>query len=114
MSYWPSGLPDPQFGNASTTAENRLQTEGEVAVRQRVIDPNYQQTLTVSWTMTEAQFRAFESWHFYWINDGISWFDMAWRGPEGRARFTGTVTARLNGVQWEVSGEVEMDYAVSG
>ena len=80
MIYWPPGFPDPQFGNASTTAEHRLQSEAEVAPRQRVIDPNYRQTLSVSWTMTEAQFRAFESWHEYRIYDGISWFGMAWTG----------------------------------
>ena len=114
MAYWPPGFPDPQFGNASTTAESRLNSEGETAVRQRVIDPNYKQTLSVSWTMTEEQFRAFESWHEHRIHDGISWFEMEWTGLKGWARFTGTVSAHLNGIQWQLGGEVEVDYAVSG
>ena len=113
MAYWPAGFPDPQFGNTATTAENRLQSETEVIPRQRVIDPNYRQTLSVSWIMTERQFRAFESWYEYRIHDGVSWFDMNWTGQEGRARFTGNLSAQLNGEHWQLNGEAELNYAVS-
>lgn len=113
MIYWPPGLPDPQFGNTSTSAERRLQSDGDTAPRQRVINPNYRQTLSVSWTMTEAQFRAFESWYEYRIHDGISWFSMRWAGLEGRAQFAGNLNAKLNGDHWQVSGEAEIDYALS-
>ncbi len=113
MTYWPPGLPEPQFGNACTTAENRLSTEGTCAPRQRIVDANYKQTLSLSWTMTETQYRAFESWHTHRCCDGISWFAMAWTGQQGRARFTGTIQAQLSGAMWSVSGEVELDYAVS-
>ncbi len=112
-AYWPPGLPDPQFGNAGTTAENRLQSDSDIAPRQRVVDPNYRQTLSVSWTMTERQFRAFESWYEYRLHDGISWFGIRWLGGEGRAHFTGNLSASLNGALWQLSGEVEMDHALS-
>jgi hypothetical protein len=111
MIYWPPGLPDPQFGNTSTSAERRLQSEGDCAPRQRVVDPNHRHTLSLSWTMTEAEFRGFESWHFYRIHDGVSWFDVRWFDQDARARFTGTLSARLEGAQWQVTGEAEIDYA---
>ena len=112
-AYWPAGLPDPQFGNPGTSAEQRLQSEGEIAPRQRVVNPNYRQTLPVSWNLSEVQFRVLESWHEYRIHDGISWFDMDWTGLPGRARFNGNLSARLNGEHWQVSGEAELDHAIS-
>lgn len=111
MAYYPPGLPDPLNGSAFTTKETRITTEGELSPRTRITDPNYQQTLSLSWSMTEEQFRVFESWHRHRLHDGISCFDTQWNCQDGRARFTGPVQASLNGANWQLSGEVEIDYA---
>lgn len=111
MSYWPPGLPDPQTGNAFTTSETRLHTEGDLSPRCRIGDPNYRQTLSLSWSMTEDQFRVFESWFCYTLHDGVGCFDTRWNGRNGIARFTGVVQASLNGASWQLSGEAEIDYA---
>lgn len=113
MSYYPSALPEPAAGNTFTTAENRLTTEGDIAPINRILDKNHKQTLTLSWILTEQQFRIFESWHRWRLFDGVSRFDMSWGGRAGRARFTGVIEANLDGVNWSLSGEAEVDYAVS-
>ena len=109
--YWPPGLPEPQSGNTFITLEARLEHEGGIRPVQRVIDPNYRQSISLSFTMTEAQFRVFESWFFHSLCDGVSQFDVDWGGRHGWARFTGNVQARLNGENWSVSGEATIDYA---
>ena len=111
MSYWPPALPDPQTGNAFTTAEKRITTDGEVAQRERVIDPNYRQTATLSWTFSEQQFRVFEAWHRWYLHDGISRFSVSWNDRRGWARFTGAIDCKLSGATWSVSGEAVIDYA---
>ena len=111
MSYWPPGLPDPKTGAAFTTAENRLMTEGAVSPRTRIVDPNYRQTLSLGWTMSETQYRVFESWHRHRLHDGISRFEVSWDNRQGLAQFTGPVQAQLSGAQWELTGEVLIDYA---
>lgn len=113
MPAWPAGLPDPQMGNAFTTAENRITTDGDIAKRERVIDPNYRCTVPLTWTMSERQFRVFEAWHRWHLNDGISAFEVHWNRRQGRARFTGSVACKLNGATWSVSGEAVIDYAIS-
>ena len=110
--YWPPGLPEPQSGNTFTTAETRLEHEGDLCLHQRVCDPNYCQGLTLTFTMTGAQFRVFESWFFHHLCDGISKFEVDWGNRHGWARFTGNVQAQLNGTLWNVSGEAMIDYAV--
>lgn len=111
MNYWPPGLPDPMTGSTFTTAETRLQTEGDLSPRCRINDPNYRQTLSLSWTMTDDQFRVFESWFRYRLHDGVGCFDTFWNNKKGVARFTGVVHATLNGAHWQLTGEAEIDYA---
>lgn len=114
MAYYPAALPDPQTGSAFTTAEQRLTTEGDIAPRNRVVNPNHRQTLSLTWTLTEQQFRIFESWHRWRLHDGISRFDIDWNGRSGRARLIAPVQASLNGATWSLSSEAEIDYAISG
>lgn len=109
---WPDGLPEPQQGNTFTTAETRLEHEGDMRLIQRVIDPNYRQSLTLSFSMTETQYRVFESWLLHRLRDGVSRFEMDWGGRHGWARFTGNVQAQMNGTLWNVTGEAMIDYAV--
>lgn len=111
MSYWPPGLPDPQTGNSFETAETRLQHEGDICPVQRICDPNYCQNLTLTWTLTETEYRVFESWFFHRLCDGVSRFEVEWDNRHGWARFTGNVQAQLNGANWTVSGEARIDYA---
>ena len=111
MSYWPPALPDPQAGASFTTDEKRLTTDGDVAPRERVVDANYRQTVTLNWSMTEYQFRVFEAWHRWYLHDGISRFAVNWNGRSGWARFTGEVQCQLAGATWSVSAEVVIDYA---
>ena len=113
MNYWPTELPEPMTGNSFTTSESRLESEGSIAPRQRIIDPNYRKLLSLSWNMTEHQYRLFESWHHHVIHDGVSRFQVNWSGQHGRARFTSPVQAQLAGSHWEVTGEAEIDYALS-
>lgn len=101
------------LGGSFTTSENRLATEGDISPRQRVVDANYRQTLTVSWLFTELEYRAFEAWYHWWVYDGISWFDITWRQRPGRAQFNGNVQASLKNTNWQVNGEVLIDYAIS-
>ena len=112
MSYWPPGLPEPMLGGSFTTAENRLMTEGDIAPRQRIIDANYRQGFTASWVFSEEEYRVFEAWYHWTVYDGISWFDVTWQNRAGRAQFNGNVQASLKDVNWQVNGEVLIDYAV--
>ena len=114
MSYYPPALPEPQLGNAFTTKENRLTTEGDIAPRTRILDANHRQTLSLTFILTEAEFRVFESWFRHRLFDGVAWFDMNWGGRAGRAHFTSEVTAQLSGIQWQISTEAQIDYSVSG
>ena len=113
MAYYPSALPDPLSGSTFETAEHRLTSEGDIAPRSRVLNPNHRQTLQLSWTLTEKQFRIFEAWHRWQLHDGVSRFDITWCGRKGRARFIAPVQASLNGSSWSLSTECEIDYAVS-
>lgn len=113
MAYYPPALPNPLAGSSFETAEHRLTSEGDIAPRNRVINPNHRQTLSLTWTMTEQQFRIFEAWHRWRLHDGVSRFDINWCGRQGRARFIAPVQASLSGSTWSLSSEVEIDYAVS-
>ena len=59
MAYYPPALPDPLAGSTFETAEHRLTSEGDISPRSRVLNPNHRQTLQLSWTLTEQQFRIF-------------------------------------------------------
>ena len=113
MAYYPPALPDPLSGSTFETAEHRLTSEGDIAPRNRVINPNHRQTLSLTWTLTEHQFRIFEAWHRWRLHDGVSRFDIAWCARQGRARFIAPVQASLNGDSWSLSIEAEVDYAIS-
>lgn len=114
MPQYPSALPEPQLGSAFTTAENRLVTQGDVAQQNRIIDRNHRQTLSLSWTLTDDQFRIFEGWHRWYLHGGVSRFSVTWGGRDGIARILSPVAATLTALNWQVSTEVEIDYAVSG
>lgn len=113
MAYYPSALPDPLDGSSFETHEHRLTTEGDIAPRSRLLNPNHRQTLQLSWTLTELQFRIFEAWHRWRLHDGVTRFDVQWCGRNGRAQFVAPVQASLNGSTWSLSSEAEVDYAVS-
>lgn len=113
MTYYPTALPDPLAGSTFETAEHRLTSEGDIAPRNRVLNPNHRQTLQLNWTLTEQQFRIFEAWHRWRLHDGVSRFDIDWCGRQGRARFIAPVQASLNGSSWSLTTEAEIDYAVS-
>lgn len=113
MAYYPPALPDPLAGSTFETAEHRLTSEGDISPRSRVLNPNHRQTLQLSWTLNEQQFRIFEAWHRWRLHDGVSRFDIEWCHRRGRARFIAPVQASLNGDSWSLSSECEIDYAVS-
>lgn len=113
MAYYPPALPDPLSGSTLETAEHRLTTEGDIAPRSRLVNPNYRQTLQLSWTLTEQQFRIFEAWHRWRLWDGVAWFDVRWCQRSGRARFVAPLQASMTGNHWSLSGECELDYALS-
>ncbi|MES9986192.1 MAG: hypothetical protein ABW115_22595 [Candidatus Thiodiazotropha sp. 6PLUC6] len=114
MTYYPAALPEPELGGIFTTAEGRIESEGDISPRTRVINPNHRQTLQLNWILTEQQYRIFESWHRWRLHDGVSRFDVDWAGRSGRARFTAPVQASLNGRNWSLSSECEIDYGIPG
>ncbi|PJE80696.1 hypothetical protein CI610_00357 [invertebrate metagenome] len=111
MAYWPSVLPDPRTGASFETAQGRLSSGGDAAPRERVIDPNYRVSVSLSWVMTERQFRVFEAWMRWHLNDGIGRFRVRWDGRDGLARLTGEVSCVMAGIHWEVGAGAEIDYA---
>lgn len=113
MAFYPSALPDPLNGSSFKTHEHRLITDGDIAPRSRLLNPNYRQIWSLTWTLTEKQFRVFEAWYRLRLHDGVSRFDVQWCNGAGQARFTAPVQASLNGNTWSLSSEVEIDYAIS-
>lgn len=113
MFYYPSALPDPLAGSTFETAEHRLTSEGNIAPRTRVINPNHRQTLSLTWTLTEKQFRIFEAWYRLRLHNGVSRFDVQWCNCAGQARFIAPVQADLNDNTWSLSSKVEINYAIS-
>ncbi|MTI13118.1 hypothetical protein [Sansalvadorimonas verongulae] len=111
-AYWPPGLPIPRLGATFQTAEGRLTTDGEVALRERVIDPNHIQTTSATWSMTEREYQVFKAWHFHIIRDGAAWFEVDWDDRNGLARFSEPYSAQQNGLRRDVSAQLEIDYAI--
>ena len=112
-AYWPAGMPLPKLGTAFETAEGRIQSEGDVALQERIIDPNHRQTVQVSWLFTETQWQVFISWHRWHLSDGAGWFSVEWDGRFGLARFVGNYSCSMDGANRSVSASLEIDYAVS-
>lgn len=111
-AYWPPGLPLPQMGSEFNTQEGRLVTEGDIALRERVTDPNHLQIVSVSWQFTEQQYQAFKAWHFHILKDGAAWFSIDWDDRDGLARFTDTYSTQQSSQFRSVSASVEIDYAI--
>ncbi|WP_345198952.1 hypothetical protein [Kistimonas scapharcae] len=106
-------MPDPKLGSAFETAEGRIQSDGAVALQERIIDPNHRQTVQVNWLFTEPQWQVFVSWHRWRLDDGAGWFSVGWDGREGLARFIGNYSCSMDGANRAVTATVEIDYAVS-
>lgn len=119
MAAWPSTLPRPDaVGYSITPVDQAARTEMEVGsprVRRRTFARN--DKVKVSWEFSDAQLATYRDW----LEDGATgaaggaaWFtvDLA-IGTGGivstEARFVGTPgIAHLGGLQWRVSGEVEV------
>lgn len=112
-AYWPAGLPEPQLGTAFETAQGRITSDGDVATRERITDPNYKQTTSATWLMSEPEFQVFKSWHFHIIHDGAAWFDVDWCDQPALARFVGGYSSSQSGLHRSVTAQMEIDYAVS-
>lgn len=111
---WPIGLPYPLLGGAVSTAEGRIMSSGDVALTERVINPNYRQTLPVSFLFSNDELQAFKGWYLHYLHDGVNWFNVNWcEDKPGIARFVKPYSTVSSGKHWSVSTEVEVDYAVS-
>lgn len=111
--YWPAGLPEPLMGAEFTTAQGRINSDGDVVVRERVTDPNYRHTLTAQWLMSEQEYQVFRAWYHHMLGDGASWFAIEWTGVSALAQFAEGYEATQNGLLRSVSAEVRVDYAIS-
>ena len=111
--YWPVGLPEPLMGAEFTTAQGRINSDGDVCVSDRVTDPNYRYTLPAQWLMSEREYQVFKAWYHHILGDGAAWFAVEWTGIPALAQFAEKYEASQSGLLRSVNAEIRVDYAIS-
>jgi hypothetical protein len=78
MKFFPAGMPKPlQSGYTSKHSPNILRTQmSDGYCRQRLVNQGAPDTVSVSFTITETQYRDFLSWFKGDIQCGAAWFVM--------------------------------------
>ena len=78
MKFFPSGMPKPlQSGYTSKHSPNILRTQmSDGYCRQRLVNQGAPDTVSVSFVVSETQYRDFLSWFKADIQCGASWFVM--------------------------------------
>jgi hypothetical protein len=78
MKFFPAGMPKPlQSGYTSKHSPNILRTQmSDGYCRQRLVNQGAPDTVSVSFTITETQYRDFLSWFKADIQCGAAWFVM--------------------------------------
>ena len=78
MKFFPAGMPKPlQSGYTSKHSPNILRTQmSDGYCRQRLVNQGAPDTVSVSFVVTETQYRDFLSWFKADIQCGASWFVM--------------------------------------
>lgn len=88
------------------------QTSGRA--RQRRLYTSTPTVASVSWTLTDSQAQAFETWFRDALTDGAAWFNMNLRTPGGEAskvcRFTDIYDGPnlIGGNYWQYTAELEL------
>ncbi len=119
MATWPSTLPSPlASGYALNPGDQTIRTDMEMGaprVRRRTTARN--DRVSVSWVLTEPQFKALRDWFdddVAGIAGGSAWFavTLAVGGSVARettdARFDGPLKAELVGRIWRVAATLEV------
>jgi hypothetical protein len=121
MATWPTTLPAPKKeGYSLRPFDQTLRTDMEVGpARVRRTTTVRNDTITLSWVMTDAQFLAFRSWFengSTGLAGGVEWFTgLELATGSGiqtslECRFVGTYEATLmqSVMRWSVTGSVEV------
>lgn len=85
MKFFPSGMPKPlQSGYTSKHSPNILRTQmSDGYARQRLVNQGAPDTVSVSFVVSEVQYRDFLSWFKADIQCGASWFVIPLLSTEG-------------------------------
>ena len=85
MKFFPSGMPKPlQSGYTSKHSPNILRTQmSDGYCRQRLVNQGAPDTVSVSFVVTETQYRDFLQWFKADIQCGASWFVIPLLSTEG-------------------------------
>lgn len=85
MKFFPSGMPKPlQSGYTSKHSPNILRTQmSDGYCRQRLVNQGAPDTVSVSFVVSEVQYRDFLSWFKADIQCGASWFVIPLLSTEG-------------------------------
>lgn len=85
MKFFPAGMPKPlQSGYTSKHSPNILRTQmSDGYCRQRLVNQGAPDTVSVSFVVSETQYRDFLSWFKADIQCGASWFVMPLLSTEG-------------------------------
>ena len=85
MKFFPSGMPKPlQSGYTSKHSPNILRTQmSDGYCRQRLVNQGAPDTVSVSFVVSETQYRDFLSWFKADIQCGASWFVIPLLSTEG-------------------------------
>ena len=85
MKFFPAGMPKPlQSGYTSKHSPNILRTQmSDGYCRQRLVNQGAPDTVSVSFVVTETQYRDFLSWFKADIQCGASWFVIPLLSTEG-------------------------------